>query len=318
MPPRQNSGQEQLEAIARGQDPAKVPRGASGTQSAPTSGSALEDPFNPKRLEPKIEQRKISPPQKTAGPASVQAPLHPPTSTFKEAGSAPKQVPEQQPKLQTETKTGLVPPRPTSVPPDKAKPDQRQPAGLGQGTVPPTGVSKELELLAHGQKSLEPSKTEQRKISPEKMPAPTTKGLHTFMCGTPPSQYPCPSTIGSGSPSRSENTKPDASATDTRRVDPFAPPTPEQLAAIRAKELAEENRRWKEKAATRVETKEEEVCPRVVNIARRWFGCIKPGGGYGMPCRVCTSSRTCGPGHLGIGLKCTDWDQGSCGDAYCK
>jgi len=96
-------------------------------------------------------------------------------------------------------------------------------------------------------KSLEPQPDHRTNALPDKPaggePWPQIHALSTFMCGTPPDQYPCPTTIGSGAASRGDTSSPGAKGPDspspqTRSRDPIAPPTQAELEVLRKAERA--------------------------------------------------------------------------------
>jgi actin-related protein len=186
----------------------------------------------------------------------------------------------------------------------------RETAAGRAGGPPPAGLTAEqLEYLTRNAVSLQP---EQRTIAqPSKAPGgeQVPRADSTFICGTPPNQYPCPTIVPPPGDSTATAKQPSEDTSETRG--PFAPATPEQIEAQRKAE-AEKVRKETEASVRqaqrlRVEYNHEDcklpllgTCPNLASTA------------WGRWCDVCDRRRYCDKSNFGRDKNCSEWETFNC------
>lgn len=163
-------------------------------------------------------------------------------------------------------------------------------------------------------KRLQPSMptTEQRTVGGATAPPAS---LSTFMCGTPPNQYPCPVTI------EQRKSSPPTSETGRAESDlgPFGPSADTQAGknAVRPSNIPPDP----SDTEVLVRKAQQLRLERAVEICDKPFyksGCVRSNaGGWGKSCRVCDRTRYCETNWRGQDKNCTVWVETNC-RAVCK
>jgi hypothetical protein len=205
-----------------------------------------------------------------------------------------------------------APPVPPSAPAPTALESlfKRDTAPKGQSVPIPAPLTKQqFDYLKANATSLQP---EQRKLAAP-LAAPTApvlpKACSTFggplPAECPDSAEPTPSLPAAQSGSSSPN--------------PFSDPTPEAIAASKAKQRETEKAEW-QKLTEQAASLRVQMGP---DCARMWTGRVPQHlgcGWFGRACRQCRQTRTCQRGRNGEDVNCTDWRtvEETCGPWQCQ